>query len=293
MAALTALTACNKDDDIVINNPEKPEATEVFTVMEYLPAPGQFINEKASGFDGEETSTQAAAYAQKRLDEGLYVSLGAWGGYITVKAPARIKAGEGYDFSIAGNSFSTSNEAGIVWVSADVNGNGLPDDPWYELKGSAFGKEGYERDFWVTYTRGADGNVSWEDKNGNTGKIVRNPSFHSQESYFPAWVKEDTYTLHGSLLPTNVRQDPSTGRWESMAYAWGYADNAGDDSVTLPGSHGPMQMNYFRIADAVDNDGNSVALSGIDFIKVQTGAMALMGELGELSTEVLGFFICE
>lgn len=53
---------------------------------------------------------------------------------------------EGYDFAIEGNAFDGSSEPGIVWVMQDVNGNGLPDDTWYQLKGSEYGKEETMRD---------------------------------------------------------------------------------------------------------------------------------------------------
>lgn len=104
-------------------------------VYEYIPAPGQFINEKAtSGFNGESTHEAACAYATSRLGRELSVSLGAWGGFITVGFDHSIPNRGGYDFSIKGNPIDTSSEPGIVWVMQDVNGNGLPDDEWYQLK---------------------------------------------------------------------------------------------------------------------------------------------------------------
>ncbi|WP_302266509.1 PKD-like domain-containing protein, partial [uncultured Duncaniella sp.] len=53
-------------------------------VYEYVPAPGQFINEKASGYDGVTTHESACRYALGRLNKEQSVSLGAWGGYIIV-----------------------------------------------------------------------------------------------------------------------------------------------------------------------------------------------------------------
>ena len=135
--AATLLASCNKDE----------EETEIqgFKVLEYRPAPGQFINE---GFDCQ-TMEEANAYAEERFNKKLYVSLGSFGGYITVKMPKEIKNRKGYDFGIIGNPFSGSSEPGIVWVSEDANGNGKADDVWYELKGS----DEPERDYSVTYHR--------------------------------------------------------------------------------------------------------------------------------------------
>ena len=84
---------------------------------------------------------EACAYAEERLRSEAYVSLGGFGGYVVVGFDHSIdnKVGE-YDFGITGNSFAGSSEPGIVWVMQDENGNGLPDDTWYELKGSETGK---------------------------------------------------------------------------------------------------------------------------------------------------------
>ncbi len=49
-------------------------------VLEYTPAPGQFINEQETGgFSGENTPEKAILYAEKRLKQGLFISLGAFG----------------------------------------------------------------------------------------------------------------------------------------------------------------------------------------------------------------------
>lgn len=89
--AATLLASCNKDE----------EETEIqgFKVLEYRPAPGQFINE---GFDCQ-TMEEANAYAEERFNKKLYVSLGSFGGYITIKMPKEIKNRKGYDFGIIGN----------------------------------------------------------------------------------------------------------------------------------------------------------------------------------------------
>lgn len=284
------LAACNKDEEIVVDNPsEEPSGVE-FTVVEYLPAPGQFINEKASGFDGETTMQAACSYAQGRLDARSFVSLGAWGGSITVKCSRPIDNSGGYDFIVAGNAFETSNEAGIVWVMKDTNGNGVPDDVWYELKGSCYGEEGFERNYWVTYFRpeNSGDDIRWIDCHGTEGVIKRQMT-HTQDSYFPAWVTGDSYTLHGSRLPALTRRDEA-GQWVNPPYKWGYADNLGEDSKTTLVEGRQMQLNYFRISDAVDADGQPAGIDKVDFIKVQTAINGSSGILGELSTEVCGFF---
>ncbi len=132
-------------------------------VYEFIPAPGQFINELSqnTGFIGNETTPQQAIeYATKRLNKKAHVSLGSFGGYIIIGFDHSIApSGREYDFAIQGNAFNSSsggsNEPGIVWVMQDINGNGQPDDEWYELKGSETGIDGTIQDYEVTYYRPA------------------------------------------------------------------------------------------------------------------------------------------
>lgn len=286
--------SCNKDEDIIINDPQQPDyANSIFSVIEYMPAPGQFINDKASGLEKIYSMEQACEMAQKRLDENSFVSLGAWGGYITVKFKQSIYNKGSYDFSIAGNSFDSSNEPGIVWVMSDDNNNGLADDEWYELKGSYFNKEGYERNYWVEYYRPekAGMDTRWTDSKGNTGIVEWVGTFHSQDFYYPEWVNAPSYRLYGSLLPDKTVFDEETGQWKNLPYDWGYADNNGEDSQIVEINGKTLQKNYFRISDAVDKEGKQINLKSIDFIRVQTAVNGKASILGENSTEICGFFI--
>lgn len=69
-----------------------------------------------------------------------------------------------------------SAEPGIVLVSKDENGNGLPDDEWYELAGSEYGTDTEIRDYEITYYRPEPENadVRWIDNQGNEGYVYRN-----------------------------------------------------------------------------------------------------------------------
>ena len=292
---LLLVLACNKDEEILIDMPDNGDPEDIineFIVIEYVPAPGQFINDPLSGFEDIKNQEEACSYAQSRLNGLNYVSLGAWGGYIVVKSKNPIENKGGYDFSIGGNAFDTSNEPGIVWVMEDSNKNGIPDEIWYELKGSAYNKEGYEKNFWVTYYRNDDKNdIKWIDKNGNEGTVPWVGTVHKQPNYYPSWITTGDYTLYGSKLPTKAIRLPGSGIWSNEAFEWGYADNSGEDSAIVEIGRRTIQKNFFSISDAVDNYGKAVCLETIDFIKVQTGVLNNIDILGENSTEVCGFFI--
>ena len=252
---------------------------EVNKVFEYTPAPGQFINE---GMDGINTPKAAADYALNQLERGLFVSLGGFGGYIVMGFDHSVRNSGGYDIQIGGNSFDGSSEPGIVYVMQDKNRNGLPDDTWYELKGSEYGKPETKSDYAVTYTRPIEDNddITWIDNYGNKGVIEHN-KFHSQ-SYYPAWIEEDSYTLSGTCLNSQTVQD--SGIWKNKAFDWGYSDNF--SAVDKLSDQVQGNYNHFRISDAVTADGKPAMLQYIDFVKVQTGVNAQAGSIGEVSTEV-------
>lgn len=62
----------------------------------------------------------------------------------------------GYDLYVKGNQFDTSSEPGIVWVSQDANGDGAPNDTWYELRGSEYDNAETIRNYEITYIRPAE-----------------------------------------------------------------------------------------------------------------------------------------
>ena len=266
-------------------------------VYDYTPAPGQFINElKTGGFDGTQTTMEAAiAYAEKRLAQENWVSLGGFGGYIVVGFDHSIDNSGDYDLAILGNSFSGSSEPGIVWVMQDENGNGLPDDTWYELAGSETGKASTIQEYSVTYYRptGSMMAVQWSDNLGNHGEVDYLAQFHRQDYYYPLWIEADSYTLTGTCLaPRNYDASGNGSYWVNAEYEWGYADNFSPIDRVGEGdnSNAVANVNYFDISKAIDCDGEPINLEFIDFVKVQCGVNAKSGWLGELSTEVFGFF---
>lgn len=259
-------------------------------VIEYTPAPGQFINElKTGGFDASHVTPEAAvSYAESRLMEDNWVSLGGFGGYVIVGFDHSIDNSRTYDFGIISNAFDGSSEPGVVWVMQDENGNGYPDDTWYELAGSETGKIETYRDYAVTYYRPSAPKmpVQWTDNYGNNGEIDYLQQFHNQDYYYPLWIGTDSYTLTGTRLEArNYDQSGNGSYWIQPHYDWGYADNFSPSDF-----NSENKANLFRISNAIDFEGNPINLSHIDFVKVQCAVNSKSGWLGELSTEVCGFY---
>ena len=301
-----ALSSCNINEYITDGNdygdshyrPATQESSAFCNkVYEYTPAPGQFINEtKTGGFDGTQITAEAAcAYAEKRFAEEIWVSLGGFGGYVVVGFDHSISNSGSYDFAVLGNSFSGSSEPGVVWVMKDENGNSLPDDSWYELAGSETGKAETIQNYAVTYYRPSAPQqpVQWIDNHGNSGQIDYLKQYHRQEYYYPLWIEADSYTLTGTCLePRNYDASTNGTYWVNAEYDWGYADNFSPiDRLTDDNNvNAEANSNHFKISNAIDFECQPIDLKFIDFVKVQVGVNTKSGWLGEVSTEVCGFY---
>lgn len=273
-----------------------PDAPSAYAnkVLAYRPAPGQFMNTSTTAYEKGFSAEDVRRKAEEKLKDPYLclLSLGGFGGSIVVGFDHTVPNISGaYDFKIYGNasydSFGTltgalggSSEPGIVLVSKDVNGNGLADDEWYELKGSEYNSKHTIKDYAITYHRPASplSSVKWTDNQGNTGYVYRNET-HTKNDYYPAWIEEDEMTFYGSRLKDNAVNEPRPGmpeHWVGYCYAYGYADNHPNDEKGA----------LFKIDWAVDKEGRSVKLDGIDFVKIYTAVNQYCGWMGEISTEV-------
>ena len=266
--------------------------SHISRVIDYRPAPGQFIGDKAYLPMGKTPETATYDEVLARISEiligsGGAVSLGGWGGYITLGFDEPIKNISGkYDFKVYGNAYYNeqyfgiggNSEPGIVLVSKDVNGNGIADDEWYELAGSECRNPKTIHNYSITYYKPnpINGDVMWRDNQGATGYIPRN-NYHKQSSYFPLWENADELVFHGSRLPDNGVLI-SSNNYLLYTYSYGYADNHPNDS----------EFSNFDINWAVDASGNSVQLDEIHFIRIYTAVNQVNGWIGETSTEVSG-----
>lgn len=269
--------------------PGEPDAVFASKVWEYVPAPSQFMNTVTTAYREGFAPGDVLNYATTRIQSRSLLTLGGFGGYIVLGFDEPVPNVKGsYDFRIYGNSYGNagsgggSSEPGIVLVSKDTNGNGLPDDEWYELAGSEYHSEKVVRNYEITYYRPSTplGDVKWSDNRGHTGSIPRNEA-HTDNSYYPQWVESNEMTFRGNRLPDNGVED-GTGNWVQYPFAWGYADNQPNDS----------EHSRFDIGRAVDGDGNPVELDEIHFVKIYTAVNQVCGWLGETSTDITGVERC-
>lgn len=302
------LFSCSDDDGEDSSQSGTPYITKVF---EFMPAVGQFTNvlPKYEEGDTKETMRLKAEEQIKGANPKGMVSLGGFGGYIVFGFDHMVKNVSGKrDFRIRGNAFyaddnpnpSTSGkggscEPGIIMVSYDKNGNGLPDDEWYEIAGSEYNNPQTIKNHKITYYRpdldkqavkdpsrkwALDTEyIRWTDNYGNSGYKTQN--IYHKQNYFPQWIDENELTFEGTLLPDNAVEETDEegdSYWVLYAYDWGYADNAPNDS----------EDSAIDIDWAVDKNGNKVKLPGIHFVKVYSGVNQEAGWIGETSTEIAG-----
>jgi hypothetical protein len=279
-------------------------------VYDYVPAPGQFVNELPEYKPGD-----AQADMNRKVEEEIaganhnrgMITLGGYGGYIVFGFDHEVENVAGkYDFRILGNAFYAdanpngeasheggSCEPGIVMVSRDANNNGLPDDPWYELAGSDYNRPQTIHNYRITYARPNENKervphpsehhvndmeyVRWTTNGHGDGYVYRN-TYHDQP-YYPLWIADETLTFEGTKLADNYVDESGQGTYYVLyAMHWGYADNQPNND----------NRSGFNIEWAVDANRQPVQLPGIHFVKVYTAVNQNCGWIGETSTEIAG-----
>lgn len=283
--------------------------TQDVEVVEFHPAPGQFVNELPSA-EEDETHESICQKATQQLRDSMLLHLGAFGGYVTVRFDHPIENKRGSDLRITGNAFYAekdpmygtetiggSIEPGIVYAGV---GSSPETATWYELAGSEYYTT-ETHDFTITYHKPThetgshtlpasicDDYIRWEatwtqngERRDSTGYHPK-LSFH-QQTYWPLWEKGNEMTFRGGRVPNNAIDQSGKGTyWVLYRYAndaYGYVDASlrDDDYAT------------FDLDWAVDSMGQHVALDHADYIRVQTAIFQHCGWLGETSTEVGSF----
>lgn len=272
-------------------------------IVEYRPAPGQFINEyvynasakKRYDFGwGLETSGENIVGGKSTNTLSTGISLGAWGGYVLYTFDHSIINKEGYDFVIFQNSRNA--EPGVVQVSFDRNGNGLPDDEWYEIYGSWHNDASTIKNYQISYKNPNNYtdaiNIDYIGNNNAgvyyaaQGTMPLAPECgHSGHSHWPIWIKDATIEFTGTLIDwTFASQNLSGSFGYAKAGAGGTDFTSVIDEDTDTASSNKMNLDW-----AKKLDGSDVNLKRVDFVRIYTGIIDYSNPTtGEKSTEVLG-----
>jgi hypothetical protein len=252
-------------------------------------APGTAGEKKAWGKGSNIKTLRNFAPGQfTESGNGYGWSLGAIGGYFVQSLTDKEAASGVVDGG--GNAFGTWFEPGVGWLQEDNNGNGVPDEMWYEVKGASdmdeVSRSLITRRYAITWAfmemdAGPVVNeygqtiypVCWVDCKGRSGRMGAGwPKDWGVEgdwvTYTCTIIGDDGDIANGHYSGKALHQrmvfDQAAGHY------WGYADT---------------HYTYFHVDTAMDAAGNPVTLNNVRFLKVQTAEFRYGGVFGELSTE--------
>lgn len=245
-----------------------------FEVIDYIVPASQYTNSDAYGTNPE------------RLYANSLLSLGNFGGYVTLKFTDSIindpKNPYGIDLYIEGNSYGTAgfSEPGNVWASNDG-------EKWYLLAGSDYFDDNTIRDYEVTYQKVNDLYFHYTDNIGRTdvdpGTMYKFPLKAKYPLYKWDAGEEDSMTFRGPLLVSDAT-DPYGSASAAFPY-WGYVDV--NKASSNPGSPYSERTEGFDLSWAIDTDtGLPFSLNEAKYIKISAASHIYAGAIGEKSTEV-------
>ena len=279
---MLSISACSNElttiDGLLLTSNQSPYITKVF---DYQYGPGQHAalipaNEKAISFVGEPWANGKS-----------FTALGGWGGYIIAGFDHAVNNTNGPDIAIYTQP-SVGSEPGVVYVMADTNNDGLPNDGlWLELKGSEYNNTQTIHNYQVTYYKpGSSGYVTWKDNQGKEGSLV--PQFGTGSWWWSGYGDKTSVTFTGEKLPdayANTSKDPAIQLWIPISglFSYGYAECYDNEDYNAK-----LKANFFDLSSAVDALGAPVNLTKINFIMVQSGVFQIAGWLNEISTEISG-----
>ncbi|NIG55715.1 PKD-like domain-containing protein [Chitinophaga sp. Cy-1792] len=253
-----------------------------YTVLEYAPSPAKNFNWSIIGTAsnwkfGDEYQLGYNAFLAKASDmrkantaPGLV--LGSWGGYAIFQFDHTVANAHGIpDLEVTATYSKLDLPA--VYVAYDRNKNGKPDeDEWYEIKNADFGLEDMP-DYQMTFTYDSTTTdakriysyLSWKDNQATPvgGQIITNKTFSSS-------VNADGNISTRGFFPGLAVTDFST-KATAMLDGWKTSFIRKGKRITrnVTGGNPFQQTLNIDIDLAVDKNGESVQLPGIDFVKVQ------------------------
>jgi len=249
-------------------------------VLDYSPADGQFVNDPRYN-DPRRALGAPIGGGTTAPDNSKLVTLGGFGGSIMLAFDRTVWDYPfhlmGLDFIVFGNASWVAGlpsirwaEVAIVEISRDVNGNGLPDDPWYVIPGSHLTDPKRQR---------RDGHFILPDDPFATPPIV-NVNTDGSEAFW-GYADMNPVLILGDLDGDNIVDDPFITAEEFYTVP--------DDPRAEGMTSGSGGGDAFDIAWAVHPlTGEPANLRGFDFIRITTAIDAFNGQFGEVSAEIGG-----
>ncbi|MFH1418208.1 MAG: hypothetical protein ABII12_07995 [Planctomycetota bacterium] len=281
-------------------------------VIDFSPAPGQFVNEPLFNDPSKALGPPAGAGTYNPNNSKL-VSLGGFAGSITLAFDHTVMNDDtnplGLDAIVFGNATWAGSdpnrhwaECGYIEISRDVNDNGQADDPWYLVSGSH-----------IPDPLGQEETQAWDDDVGDPTYPPNNPNW-IPPGQSGTWMTQG-FRLPSDVFDVTVLQNPS-GLGATVEGVFGYADfapvlilgdldgdnvvddpemspadfyTAPDDPFEVGMTPGSCGGDAFDIAWAIEPEtGQPANLDGFDFIRITNGENYIAGIFGEKSPEIGG-----
>ncbi len=291
--------------------PARAQSPFATSVLDYSPAPGQFVNNPDFNDPTDALGTPTGGGTVTPDNTGV-VSLGGFGGSITLAFQQTVEDHPanplGLDAIVFSNAFYLGGDPNRKWaesatieISLDINANNQPDDPWYLIPGSHIPEPA---DQLVVET--------WDNDFADPTNPPAIPTWYP-ESVATSEYQTSAFQLPPALFNTNILANPN-GPFAEDEGIFGYADHAPtlvlgdmnadnivddteitaedfytnpDDPFTVGIRPGSCGGDAFDIAWAVDPITNDPAdLHGFDFIRISTAVHHLDPIFGELSAEI-------
>lgn len=293
----------------VLTTPAFADSPFAVRVLDFDPAPGQFVNVQAFNNPGRALGAPVGGGINDGNDTSV-VSLGGFGGSITLGFDHTVLDHPlnpmGLDAIVFGNAFWVGGDPERHWgecatieISLDENHNGIADDPWYLIPGSHIddppamwrvqrwddniGDDRYPPAFasWIPPGRRGvwDTAAHRLPDDPFRGPVMTNPLEGTGDEGVFAYADYTPTLILGDLDADDVVEDPDISPADFYTVP--------DDPLTVGITPGSGGGDAFDIAWAVDPEtGEPVALPGFDFIRITVAVNAVNGPFGEVSAEI-------
>lgn len=263
---------------------ESPFATRV---MEYLPAPGQFVNDPFFNNPEQALGPPSGGGTSAPSNESV-VTLGGFGGFIVLgfnhtvmNDPLNPSGLDAIVFSnaywVGGNPDRHWAECATVEISRDDNANGLADDAWFLIPGSHLAAP-------ITRT-----SHNWPGGSITDAFLLPSAPFGSVVVTNPlAGTENEGIYGYVEFSPTlflgDMDSDDKIDDGEITADQFYTVPDDPFEVGMTPGSGGG---DAFDIAWAVDPiTGDAASLEGFDYIRLTTPIHLVLPTIGEKSAEI-------
>jgi hypothetical protein len=243
-------------------------------VVEYAPAPGQFVND-ANFNDPTRALGPPQGGGTSQPNNASVVTIGGFGGSITLAFDHTVMDDPlnpfGLDAIVFGNAYWVGGnrdrhwaECATIEISLDADGNDLADDAWHIIPGSHLE--------WPTDDYALPTDLFGAD-------VVENPNAGTEVEGIYGYAEYAPTLLLGDTDSDNLVDDFAVT--PEMFYT--VPDDPFEVGIT-PGSGGG---DAFDIAWAIDPlTGEPAHLSGFDFIRLTTAVNSVSPIFGEKSAEI-------